>query len=44
MLANFGMNCIPEAMLDGKVPAYQDFLEARRRLMALKIRGWFQAL
>lgn len=44
MLANFQMNCIPEAMLDGKVPDYQDFLDERRRLMALKIRDWFQAL
>lgn len=44
MLANFQMNCIPEAMLGGKVPAYQDFLEERRRLMALKIREWFQVL
>ena len=31
-------------MLDGQVPAYADFLQERRRQMALKVKTWFQAL
>jgi len=42
--ANLRMNCVPESLLDGEVPAYEDFLEARRKLMAQKIRVWFEAL
>jgi hypothetical protein len=38
------MNCVPESLLDGEVPAYEDFLGARRKLMAQKIRVWFEAL
>ncbi len=38
------MNCLSELLLDGKVPAYDDFLEERRKLMALKIKAWFEAL
>jgi hypothetical protein len=41
---NLRMSCVPEAMLDGRMPAYDDFLEERRRLMALKIKCWFEAL
>jgi hypothetical protein len=41
---NFRMNCIPEQMLSGEVPVYDDFLEQRRHLMALKIKTWFEAL
>lgn len=41
---NLRMNCIPESVLDGVIPAYDDFLEERRRLMALKIKTWFEAL
>jgi hypothetical protein len=37
-------NCIPEGMLDGTIKAYDDFLEARRLLMADKIKTWFQGL
>lgn len=44
MRGNFRMNCIPEFMLDGNVPDYQDFLDTRRRLMALKMRDWFLLL
>lgn len=44
MRNNLRMHCIPETLLDGEVPAYPDFLDARRRLMALKIRDWFQSL
>jgi len=41
---NFRMNCIPEQMLSGEIPSYDDFLEQRRHLMALKIKTWFEAL
>lgn len=42
--ANLRMSCIPESLLDGKVPDYDDFLEQRRQLMAQKIKTWFEAL
>ncbi len=42
--ANLRMSCIPDTMLDGDVPGYDDFLEQRRRLMALKIKQWFEVL
>jgi len=42
--ANVRMSCLPESLLDGEVPAYDDFLEERRKLMALKIKTWFEAL
>ena len=42
--ANFKMSCIPECMMDGEIPAYDEFLEERRRLMALKIKTWFNML
>ena len=44
MRANLQMNCLPETMLDGKIPDFDDFLEQRRRLMAQKIRTYFEAL
>jgi len=44
MRANLRMNCIPESLLDGQIPSYDDFLEERRYLMAQKIRIWFEAL
>lgn len=42
--ANLEMNCIPESVLDEKIPTYDEFLMERRRLMALKIKSWFEAL
>ena len=42
--ANLRMHCVPGGLLDGTVPAYDDFLEERRKLMAQKIRTWFAAL
>lgn len=42
--ANFRMHCIPESMLDGDVPSYDDFLNARRVLMAAKLRTYFERL
>lgn len=42
--SNLQMNCLPESMLDGEIPSYDDFLETRRKLMAMKIKNWFDAL
>jgi hypothetical protein len=36
--ANLRMSCVPETLLDGQIPAYDDFLNERRKLMALKIK------
>jgi hypothetical protein len=44
MAANLAANCIPAAMLDGEVKDLGSFLEERRRLMALKIKSWFEVL
>ena len=44
MLTNLRMNCLPESLLDGDVPDYDAFLEQRRKLMALKIKDWFEGL
>ena len=41
---NFAQNCIPESMVDGNVPSYDEFLVERRRLMALRMKEWFEAL
>lgn len=42
--ANLQMNCLPEALLSGDLTDYAVFLEQRRKLMALKIQRWFEAL
>lgn len=42
--ANLRMSCLPETMLDGEISDFDDFLEARRKLMAQKIMSWFRAL
>lgn len=42
MRANLRMNCLPECMLDGKIPCFDDFLEQRRKLMAQKIKTYFE--
>ena len=42
--ANLRAHCLPESLLDGEIPAYDDFLEERRKLMAQKINTWFEAL
>jgi hypothetical protein len=44
LCANLRVSCLPESMLDGEIPNYDDFLEQRRKLMALKIKTWFEAL
>lgn len=42
--ANLCTHCLPVSMLDGALPDYDAFLEGRRKLMALKIRRWFEVL
>ena len=42
--ANLRMSCVPESLLEGEIPEYDNFLEERRKLMALKIKSWFKAL
>lgn len=41
---NLCMSCVPESLLDGEIADYDDFLEERRKLMALKIKTWFEVL
>lgn len=38
------MRCLPEPLVDGEIPDYEDFLDSRRKLMALEIKTWFEAL
>lgn len=38
------MSCLPEELLDGEVLIYDDFLEQRRKLMATKIKTYFEGL
>ena len=42
--ANLRMSCVPESLLEGEIPVYDNFLEEHRKLMALKIKSWFKAL
>lgn len=44
LLANLRTSCIPLEMLDGEIPDYEDFLTERRKLMAQKIKVWFERL
>jgi hypothetical protein len=44
MRANLRMSCLPESLLYGDIPSYEDFLEERRKLMAMKLKTWFAAL
>ena len=41
---NLTMNCLPLSMLNGNLPDYDEFLAERRKLMALRIKTWFEAL
>lgn len=42
--ANLLENCLPEALLDGTLTDYDEFLSERRKLMSLKIKRWFSEL
>lgn len=44
MVANLTMNCVPQAMLDGDIKDYGEFLAERRKLMSMKIKNWFELL
>ena len=44
LLENLAENCLPLGLLDGDVQGYDEFLAERRRLMALKIKAWFEVL
>jgi hypothetical protein len=44
MRANLRMNCLPECLLDGVIPSFDDFLDQRRKLMAQKIKAYFEGL
>ena len=41
---NLRTHSVPESLLNGQVPEYDDFLDERRRLMALRIKTWFEVL
>ncbi|HRS06222.1 MAG TPA: DUF262 domain-containing protein [Candidatus Ratteibacteria bacterium] len=41
---NFEENCLPISLLSCQVPDYETFLAKRRRLMALRIKRWFEVL
>jgi hypothetical protein len=42
--ANLRTHCLPESLLDGVIPSYDDFLDQRRKLMAQKMKTWFERL
>jgi hypothetical protein len=42
--SNLKMHCLPEGMLDGDIPDYDQFLEQRRKLMAKRIQHWMELL
>lgn len=42
--ANLRAHCIPDVMIDGDALPYEVFLQERRRLMALKMKTWFDKL
>lgn len=44
LCANLRMSCLPESLLSGVIPDYDEFLEQRCKLMALKIKAWFDTL
>ena len=41
---NLAENCIPMALLRGEDMGYDEFLVERRKLMAGRIRAWFEKL
>ena len=41
---NLEMNCIPLSILDRPNISYEDFLDERRKLMALKLKRWIESL
>jgi len=41
---NFRMNCIPECFVNGEIPSFEDFISKRQKLMADKIRKYYEAI
>jgi hypothetical protein len=41
---NLTANCIPLSMLDGEAMSFDEFLIERRKLMARRIKTWFEGL
>jgi hypothetical protein len=44
MRENLRRNCLPVDMLEGRILDYNTFLEERRKLMAGKLRSYFEVL
>jgi hypothetical protein len=44
MRSNLQMSCLPDCLLSGEVPSFDDFLAQRRKLMAQKIKTYFEGL
>jgi len=44
LLVNFRNNAIPESVFEMELPAYENFLSQRRRLMATKMRDFYFSL
>ncbi|HEX2581781.1 MAG TPA: DUF262 domain-containing protein [Dongiaceae bacterium] len=44
MRANLQTSCLPECLLNGDIPEFDEFLEQRRKLMAQKIKTYFEGL
>lgn len=41
---NLREHCLPESLMNGAIPDYDAFLEQRRRLMARKLKTYFESL
>lgn len=44
MIDNLRINCLPESMIDGAIPSFDSFLDQRRKMMALRIKAYFEGL
>lgn len=44
LLRNFKMHCIPETILNNDASDYEEFLDERRKMMALKIKDFYFSL
>ncbi|MBK9443259.1 MAG: DUF262 domain-containing protein [Comamonadaceae bacterium] len=44
LVDNLQANCLSPNMLNGEIKDFREFLEERRKLMALKIKCWFETL
>lgn len=44
LLDNLKMNCVPAKIMEMTIENYNDFLNSRRKLMALKIKDYYFGL